>query len=52
MKLKGVRNDTIPRFSRACLWLDNELELRLKVTVYGENLRNPEEVEIVVIKEI
>jgi len=49
--VKGPGNDPTPRFPRACLWLNNELELRLKVTVYGENLHNPEEVEIVVTKE-
>ena len=49
--VKGPGNDPTPRFPRACLWLDNKLELRLRVTVYGENLRNPEEVKIVVTKE-
>jgi len=48
---KGPGYDPTLRFPRTCLWLDNTLKLRLKITVYGENLRKPEEMEITVTKE-
>jgi hypothetical protein len=48
--VKGPGNDPTPRFPRACLWLDKTLRLRLRVTVYGENLRNPEDIEIIIDK--
>jgi len=49
--VKGPGNDPTPRFLRACIWLNNTLKLRLKVIVYGENLCNPEKIEIMVTKE-
>jgi len=47
----GPNFDPTPRFYRACLYLDRETDLKIKITVAGEGLRSPLQFRLAIQKD-